>query len=74
MKRQHYALVQEAEGVPTPPVLVQVKVDNNEIEFTIPDKQSSRTFKDKIGKKELTGKFVGSDEIVHLKRKKSYWQ
>ncbi|MFA6541909.1 MAG: hypothetical protein WCT99_09935 [Bacteroidota bacterium] len=74
MKGQHYALVQEAEGLPAPPVLVQVKVNNDEIEFTIPEKQTTRTFKGKISKKELVGRFAGSDEAIHLKRKKSYWQ
>lgn len=73
-KGQHYALVQEAEGVPTPPVLVQVSVNKDEIEFSISSQQSKRTFRGKIGKKELVGKFDGKVESIHLKRKKGYWQ
>ncbi len=71
---QYYALVQEAKGVANPPVLVQVKVNKDEIEFTISDKQMNRTFRGKISKKELVGKFEGNDEAIQLKRKKSYWQ
>ena len=71
---QYYALVQEAKGVANPPVLVQVKVNKDEIEFTISDKEMNRTFRGKISKKELVGKFEGNDEAIQLKRKKSYWQ
>ena len=73
-KGQHYALFQEAQGQPSSPVLTQVTVNKDEIEFTIPDKQTNRTFKGKISKKELVGKFRGNDETIHLKRKRSYWQ
>ena len=71
---QYYALVQEAKGVANPPVLAQVKVNKDEIEFTISDKQMNRTFRGKISKKALVGKFEGNDEAIQLKRKKSYWQ
>ena len=68
---QHYALVQEAQGLPSQPILVQVKVDKDGIEFSLSDKQ---VFRGKISKKELVGKFVGNENIIKLKRKKSYWQ
>lgn len=68
---QYYALVQEANGKPNPPVLVPVKVNRNEIDFTISDE---RSFHGKITKKTLVGKFEGSNETITLKRKKSYWQ
>lgn len=70
-KGQHYALVQEAKGKPNPPILVQVEVNKDEIKFTVSDK---KIFRGKINKKELVGKFEGNDEVIKLKRKKSYWQ
>ena len=69
----YYALVQEAGDGIAPPVLLQVKVTKNEIEFTIPDTQVQRTFKGQITEKELVGKFEGQDAIIHLKRSRSHW-
>gem|GEM_PF-6169640 len=63
--------MQEAKGKPNPPILVQIEVNKDEIKFTTSDK---KIFRGKINKKELVGKFEGTDETIKLKRKKSYWQ
>ncbi|MBW7889205.1 MAG: hypothetical protein H3C35_12735 [Bacteroidetes bacterium] len=68
---QYYALVQEAHGKPNPPFLVKLETSKEGISFTNP---AGKIFKGKITKKELTGKYDGTDETLKLKRKKSYWQ
>ena len=69
-----FCLVQQADGDVHPPVLVQVRVRGTAIEFTIPAGTDNRTFRGRVSAKELTGKFDGQSEILHLKRGKSFWQ
>jgi hypothetical protein len=71
---RYFCLVQQADGEVHPPWLVQVKVRDVAIEFTIPDPVAKKTFRGHVSAKELTGKFDGETEILHLKRGKSYWQ
>jgi len=75
----HFALVQCAEGFPSKPVLVPVKVRGATVQFTIEPTESSHcpaaSFTGTVSPASLTGKFVGTTEIaVSLPRKPSYWQ
>lgn len=74
----YMATVQIAEGVPTDPVLVPVKVTGNDIEFSFPagsdlDK-SYGTYRGTITARGLTGKFANEGEKTFLKRKPSHWE
>ena len=68
---QYYALVQIAEGMPSPPNLVEAKVWGDSISFSIP---MYGLFKGRITQKELRGKFTKSEDFDILKRQKSFWQ
>jgi len=70
----HWVLYQEAFGEPSTPSLVKAKIDGLNIEFTVADLQGhKKTFKGKISKTHLIGKFDNGDQLK-LPRKKSYWQ
>ena len=72
---EHWVLYQESIGEPVEPSLVRAKVNGDSIEFTVPDiGGAKKTFKGKITKTHLIGKFSGSKAAVKLARKKSYWQ
>lgn len=77
----YYVLFQDAEGSPSPPVLVKAKIDGMRIEFVLPDRNGySGKFNGEISGKMLKGKFDGGQisnsgvPIILLKRKHSYWQ
>ena len=71
----HWVLYQESPGEPVEPSLVKAKVSGDSIEFTVPDiSGGKKTFKGKISKSHLIGKFSGSKELIKLPRRKSYWQ
>jgi len=72
---------QSSEGVPSVPITVSARISGNDIEFTLPPSEGySGVFKGKIGRNELRGQFENgqlnnkSEQIIRLKRGKSYWQ
>lgn len=74
--RQGYFVVyQSSEGEPSMPVVVPAKVTGAAISFDVPAAADPRGhFAGTIDAQELTGTFSGNQEVVHLKRKASYWQ
>lgn len=74
----YMATVQIAQGVPTDPVLVPVKVTGNDIEFSFPAgsemAKSYGTYHGTISARGLTGKFANEEEKTFLKRKPSHWE
>jgi hypothetical protein len=71
MNKNYYALVQMAEGVPAPPILVPATLLGDSITFTIP---KYGFFRGNIWDKKLTGSFSRSDQEISLLRTNSYWQ
>jgi hypothetical protein len=72
---RYFALVQLAEGVPKPPVLVEVSVKGDEVRFTIPGNAAALgTFVGRVTEKALVGEFSGDAGRLELLRGKSYWQ
>ncbi len=72
---EHMVLYQESIGEPVAPSLVKAQVNGDSIQFTVPGiGGGKRTFKGTITKTHLVGRFVGSDELIKLPRKSSYWQ
>lgn len=74
----YHAMIQAAEGVPEPPLLVKLNVTDSNVEFILPEHAGSLSelgnFKGKITARGLTGKFEKETETRVLKRKNSYWQ
>jgi hypothetical protein len=71
----YFVVYQSSEGEPITPVVVPTTISGTSITFVVPKTADPRgSFSGTIGAKELTGSFSGSKEIVHLKRKASYWQ
>jgi hypothetical protein len=71
---QYWAYVQIAEGVPSPPVVVEATVKGDRVEFTLPKSTGLGKFVGRATNKALVGKFEGSITTVKLPRRKSYWQ
>jgi len=68
-------LYQESAGEPMEPSLVKARIQGDSIEFTVPQLGGGhRTFKGRITKTHLIGKFTGSRETIKLPRRSSYWQ
>ncbi len=73
--RGYFAVYQASEGEPSVPVVISAKVDGSSVSFQVPPEIDSRgSFNGTIGNSELTGRFSGNGQVVHLKRKSSYWQ
>ena len=71
----YFVVFQTSEGEPIVPVVVLVKINNQQITFTLPSPMNERgKFIGKISREGLVGKFQGSGQVLHLKRKHSYWQ
>jgi hypothetical protein len=71
----YFVVYQSSEGEPTTPVVVPAAISGTSIKFSVPESVDPRgNFVGTIGLRELTGSFSGSKEVVHLKRKASYWQ
>lgn len=71
----YFVVYQSSEGEPITPVVVPATISGTSITFVVPKTADPRgSFSGTIGAKELTGSFAGSKEIIHLKRKASYWQ
>jgi len=71
----YFVVYQSSEGEPITPVVVPATISGTSITFVVPKTADPRgSFSGTIGAKELTGSFSGSKEIIHLKRKASYWQ
>jgi len=72
----YFVVYQSSEGEPITPVVVPATISGTSITFVVPKTADPRGsfFSGTIGAKELTGSFSGSKEIIHLKRKASYWQ
>ena len=67
------AIVQTADGIPTAPAIVPVKVDGTRVSFPIPSMNGElMEFKGKVTPQGLTGKLDGKS--LTLPRRKSYWQ
>ena len=80
---EYWLLFQESNGEPDTPQLVKASVSREVIQFTISEStvsgdgkvdSGSRTFKGRITKTQIIGKFTDSNETIKLPRKKSYWQ
>jgi hypothetical protein len=71
----YVVVYQSSEGEPTTPVVVPATISGTSIRFVVPESADPRgSFVGTIGAKELTGSFSGRKEVIHLKRKASYWQ
>ncbi|WP_158880676.1 hypothetical protein [Rhodanobacter sp. L36] len=71
----YFVVYQSSEGEPTTPAVMPATISGTSIKFAVPKTSDPRgNFVGTIGSKELTGSFSGSKEIIHLKRKASYWQ
>lgn len=71
----YFVVYQSSEGEPTTPVVVPAAISGTSIKFSVPESVDPRgDFVGTIGLRELIGSFSGSKEVVHLKRKASYWQ
>lgn len=71
----YYVVFQSSEGEPIAPVVIPAKIDGQKISFTLPANMAERgKFIGKFSRNWLIGKFQGSGQELHLKRKNSYWQ
>lgn len=71
----YFVVYQSSEGEPTTPVVVPATISGTSIKFSVPKSIDPRgNFIGTIGLQELTGSFSGNKEVIHLKRKASYWQ
>ena len=71
----YFVVYQSSEGEPTTPVVVPATISGTSIKFSVPESTDPRgNFVGTIGLRELTGSFSGNKEVIHLKRKASYWQ
>lgn len=71
----YYVVFQGSEGEPYPPVVAPAKVDGASIQFTLPESVDLRgEFQGQVIGNELVGSFKSNGQILHLKRKNSYWQ
>ena len=77
-RNQYYAILQMAEGEPYKPVIVEVKITGNNIEFKTPgppeDYIPQDVFKGKISQTGISGKWEKAGYESFLKRGKSFWQ
>ena len=75
--QQYVAFVQEAEGVPTEPVVVPVIQKNGRISIAAKFNGANWKFDGTITKMAFDGTLTidaGKPERIHLRRKKSYWE
>jgi len=70
----YYVVFQSGEGEPTVPVVVPAEVSGSSIHFALPPGVVGGTFTGTIGSSQLTGSFSSNHQVIHLKRKASYWQ
>jgi hypothetical protein len=78
----YYVLFQEARGAPDVPILVKATVDQEKIEFVLPDRIGYHgKFSGTISKEALSGSFsepqlnrVTDTLLFTLRRTQSYWQ
>lgn len=71
----YFVVYQSSEGDPTTPVVVPATISGTSIKFSVPKSVDPRgNFVGTIGPQELTGSFSANKEVIHLKRKASYWQ
>lgn len=80
-RKGYYAVFQFSEGEPSVPVVAEVTVSGNQIEFTLPPGLAyTGKFKGQVGPEGLTGHFESgqlsprSEAEIRLRRGKSYWQ
>ncbi len=73
---QYWALVQNAEGSPSDPILVKAKVQGNRLSFDLPsDSPALRGhFEGELKRDGLVGGIDGARDTINLKRRNSYWQ
>jgi len=76
--KDHYVIVQCAEGVPGIPEVAIAHLEGTALSFQLAAKTNSgcpiTEFRGTISTKGLTGTFKGSDWPGFLRRGKSYWQ
>ena len=72
IKSDYYATVQMAEGVPTPPVLIKAKINDDQIELSFPYGSQKMKFKGRVTNDGIKGKFAGQKAQIFLKRKQSH--
>ena len=71
----YFALVQCAEGAPTAPLLVPVKVSGSKVSFNLTGSPECGTsFTGVVSKDGLRGRFAGQEEDRWLPRKRGYWE
>jgi hypothetical protein len=78
----YYVLFQEARGAPDVPILVKATVEQEKIEFVLPDRIGYHgKFSGTVSKEALTGSFaepqlnrVTDTLLFRLRRTQSYWQ
>jgi len=77
----YWVVFQDAEGSPSEPVITAAEIKNNEITFSLPERNGYvGTFRGRIGKGVLVGGFDSGQQATFggrefkLKRKSSYWQ
>jgi hypothetical protein len=78
----YYVLFQEARGAPDVPILVKATVDQEKIEFVLPDRTGYHgKFSGTVSKEALSGSFsepqlnrVTDTLLFTLRRTQSYWQ
>jgi hypothetical protein len=71
----YYVVFQRSEGEPDVPVVVPANIHGSAVSFTLPGAVDPRgTFRGHIVDGTLEGRFDGNEQVIHLKRKPSYWQ
>lgn len=71
----YFVVFQSSEGEPTVPVVTPAQINGQKIVFMLPAPMAERgEFIGKISRNGLVGKFQSSGQVLHLKRKNSYWQ
>lgn len=75
---KYYAMLQLAEGEPYKPIIVEVKIIGDNIEFKTPgppqDSTPQDVFKGKISQNGIKGRWQKAGYEEFLKRGKSFWQ
>jgi hypothetical protein len=70
----YFAIVQVAEGVPSVPAVVPIKVEGSRVSLSLPLDMGGGQFRGQVTEGGLSGRFADDREPWELKRGKSYWQ
>jgi hypothetical protein len=71
----YWVVYQSSDGDPEPPIVLPATIRGDSIRFSLPANIDQRgDFTGTISANEMVGTFSGNGQIVHIRRRTSYWQ